>query len=101
MPNEHFRYLIGYFRCHDEIKVADGFFPPPIASGDTDMQGVRMRAQIVLQRFRFTRDLAELKNSGVFGVPCDRLAKLRLRRFSETREIRDLIRVASCLQLCN
>ena len=60
-----------------------------------------MSAQIVLQCFRFTRDLTELKNSGVFGASCDRLAKFRLRRFSETREIRDLIRIAGRLQLCN
>ena len=99
MPNEQLRDLLRLFRRHDEIEIAHDFLSPPITSGDADMKRVGMRAQIVLQRFRFGRDLTELKRTGVFRRVRDRLAKFLLRRFSETGQFRDLSGFAGCLQL--
>ena len=99
MLDEEFRNRFRLLRRDNEIEIAHDLFPTPITSGDANMQRFVERAQIVLQRLRFRRDLAELKRTGVFHAIGDGAAKFLLRRFAEPGQLRDALVVARFLQL--
>ena len=63
------------------------------------MQRVGMRAQIILQCFRFRRDRAEMKRSRVLRAFRDCAAKFVLGRVSETGQFRDPAGGARFLEL--
>ena len=84
MLNEHH----GNFRRrrgrHDEIEIAHDLLPAPITSSDANVERLGVCAQIVLQAFRFRRDLAELERARIFLPFVDRGAKFFLGRFAES-----------------
>ena len=91
-----FRRRIGR---HDEIEVAHNFLPAAITAGDANVQRVWMGAEIVLQLFRFRRDLPERERAGVFLAFVDGPAKFLLRRLAESRQLRDAACDAGFMQL--
>jgi hypothetical protein len=88
MLDEHRGDLRRRRRRHDEIEIAHDLLPAPITSRDADVERLGMRAQIVLQSFRFRCDLPELEGACVFLPFIDRGAKFFLRRLAEARQFR-------------
>jgi len=91
-----FRRRIGR---HDEIEIAHNFLPAAITAGDANVQRVWMGAEIVLQLFRFRRDLPERERAGVFLAFVYGPTEFLLRRLAEPRQLRDAACDAGFMQL--
>src|SRR5207248_4502356 len=67
MVNEGSRNVGGRRSRHDKIKITNNLFPASITARDTNMKGIRMSAQILLQRFSLSRDASQLERAGMFS----------------------------------
>src|SRR6266404_1185389 len=99
MLDEKLHDCFRLFCGDDKIDIANDFSSPPVASGQIDMERVRLRREIGAKCFGFACDLPELKRTDALGLLLDGLAKFFLRRFTEAGQSCDPARCASLTQL--